>query len=111
LKSGSSALDSWNFAIIPDKPPVIRFSAEPKHALNGTLELNYEVEDDYGVASARAEFELADPQSPEARPLYKAPEMPLALPRRGAKGPVAKTTRDLTEHAWAGARVKVTLKA
>lgn len=111
LKSGLSALDSWNFAVIPDKPPVIRFSGEPKHAVNGTLELNYEVEDDYGVASAKADFELADPQASDARPLYKAPEMPLALPRRGAKGPAAKSTRDLTEHAWAGARVKVTLKA
>ena len=33
-----------------------------------------------------------------------APEMPLALPRRGAKGPAAKTSRDLTEHVWAGAQ-------
>ncbi|BCH22659.1 TIGR02302 family protein [Mesorhizobium sp. L-8-3] len=111
LKSGASALNSWNFAVIPDKPPAVRFSGEPKRALNGTLELNYEVEDDYGVASAKAEFELADPQAPDARPLYEAPEMSLALPRRGAKGPAARTTRDLTEHAWAGERVKVTLKA
>ena len=30
---------SWAFAVIPDKPPVIRFSGEPKRAVNGTLEL------------------------------------------------------------------------
>ena len=36
--------------------------------------------------------------------------MPLALPRRGAGGKAAKSTRDLTEHVWAGARVKLTLK-
>jgi uncharacterized protein (TIGR02302 family) len=37
--------------------------------------------------------------------------MPLALPRRGAGGKAAKSTRDLTEHVWAGAQVKLTLKA
>ena len=37
--------------------------------------------------------------------------MPLALPRRGARDKAAKTTRDLTEHVWAGAEVKLTLKA
>ena len=37
--------------------------------------------------------------------------MPLALPRRGADGKAAKSTRDLTEHVWAGAAIKLTLKA
>ena len=41
----------------------------------------------------------------------RAPEMPLALPRRGAQAPAAKSTRDLTEHVWAGAEIKLTLKA
>lgn len=111
LKSSATEVDSWSFSVIPDKPPVIRFAGEPKRALNGALELNYEVEDDYGAASAKAEFALAPPQVPGARPLYKAPEMPLSLPRRGAKGPAAKATRDLTEHVWSGALVTVTLKA
>ena len=33
---------SWAFAVIPDKPPVIKFSGEPKRAVNGALELNYD---------------------------------------------------------------------
>lgn len=111
LKSGGSELDSWTFSVIADRPPVIRFAGEPKRAVNGALELNYEVEDDYGPASAKADFALAEPQAPGARPLYKAPEMPLSLPRRGAKGPAAKSSRDLTEHVWSGASVTVTLKA
>ncbi len=36
----------------PDHPPVIRFSGEPKRAVNGALELAYEVEDDYGATEA-----------------------------------------------------------
>ena len=97
--------------MIPDKPPAIRFTGEPKRAVNGTLELDYEIEDDYGAASATTEFALAEPPAKNAHPLYDAPEMPLALPRRGGKDTAAKTTRDLTEHVWAGATVKLTLKA
>ena len=71
--------------MIPDKPPVIKFAGEPKRAVNGTLELNYEIVDDYGAASATTEFALAEPPAKDARPLYTAPEMPLSLPRRGAQ--------------------------
>ena len=110
LRSGERELKSWAFAVIPDVAPTIRFADEPKRAVNGALELAYEIEDDYGAASAKAAFALAEKQAPGARPLYGAPEMPLSLPRRG-KGPAAKATRDLTEHVWAGANVSLTLAA
>lgn len=111
LKSGDGELDSWGFAVTPDNPPKISFAGEPKRAVNGTLELTYNIEDDYGAASAKADFALADAQSPDARPLYGLPEMPLSLPRRGAAKKPVKATRDLTEHVWAGASVKLTLHA
>ena len=111
LKSGAADIRQWAFAVIPDKPPVIKFSGEPKRAVNGTLELNYTIEDDYGAASAVTEFTLAEPPAKGARQLYSSPEMPLSLPRRGANGSAAKSTRDLTEHVWAGAETKLTLKA
>ncbi|MDQ2635022.1 MAG: TIGR02302 family protein, partial [Pseudomonadota bacterium] len=111
LKSGDRELSAWSFAVTPDHPPVIRFSDEPKRAVNGSLELAYEVEDDYGTAEASADFALEEVPAAGARPLYGKPEMKLSLPRRDAKGPAAKTSRDLTEHVWAGSRVKLTLKA
>jgi len=111
LKSGEAEIGRWAFAVIPDKPPRIRFVGEPKRAANGTIELNYQIDDDYGAASANAVFALADPRAPNAHPLYGAPEMPLALPRRGGKTNAAKTTKDLTEHVWAGASIKLTLTA
>lgn len=111
LKSGDDELGRWAFAVIPDKPPQIRFEGEPKRAVNGTLELNYRIEDDYGPASARADFVLADEPAPNTRPLFGAPEMPLTLPRRNSKDGVAKATKDLTEHVWAGSTVKLTLEA
>ena len=111
LKSGDDELDSWAFTVIPDNPPTIRFVGEPKRAVNGTLELSYDVEDDYGAASAKADFALAGQQPTGARPLYGAPEMLLTLPRRGAAKKPVKASRDLTEHVWSGALVKLTLEA
>lgn len=108
LKSAGSQIGQWAFAVIPDKPPQIRFVGEPKRAANGTIELSYQIDDDYGAASAKAVFALAEPQSPDARPLYGPPEMPLVLPRRGGKADAARTSKNLTEHVWAG--VPVTLK-
>lgn len=111
LKSGEADLGQWAFAVIPDKPPAIRFVGEPKRAVNGAFELNYQIDDDYGAATAKAVFALVDPAAPGAHPLYGPPEMPLALPRRGGKANAAKTTKDLTEHVWAGASIKLSLVA
>jgi uncharacterized protein (TIGR02302 family) len=111
LESGGDELGRWAFAVIQDKPPQIRFVGEPKRAANGTFELNYQIDDDYGAAAAKTDFALAEPPAPDAHPLYGPPEMPLSLPRRGAKGNAAKTTKDLTEHVWAGGNIKLTLVA
>ncbi|MGN6771980.1 MAG: TIGR02302 family protein [Rhizobiaceae bacterium] len=111
LKSDGDEMRRWTFEIIPDHPPVIHFTAEPKHAANGALELSYSIEDDYGPASAKAVFEPAEKRAPGAHPLYSAPDMPLTLPRRDAKNHAAKTTKDLTDHPWAGTMVRLTLKA
>lgn len=111
LKSGEADLGHWAFTVIPDKPPQIHFVGEPKRAANGAFELSYQIDDDYGAATGKAVFALADPQAPTAHPLYGPPELPLALPRRGGKTNVAKTTKDLTEHVWAGDSIKLTLVA
>jgi len=111
LKSGDAERGRWRFAIVPDTAPKIRFVGEPKRAANGTMELNYQIDDDYGAASAKADFALAEPRAPGARPLYPAPDMPLALPRRGGKSGAARTARDLTEHVWAGSTIRLTLEA
>ena len=111
LKSGEDDLGHWAFAVIPDKPPTIRFVGEPKRAVNGAFELNYQIDDDYGAASAKAVFVPADPQAPNAHPLSGPPDLPLVLPRRGGKGNAAKTSKDLTEHVWAGSNIKLTLVA
>ncbi|MFA6156626.1 TIGR02302 family protein [Mesorhizobium sp.] len=111
LKTGEDQLGRWAFAVVPDKPPRIRFVGEPKRAVNGAFELNYQIDDDYGAATAKAVFALADPQAPDAHPLYGPPDLPLSLPRRGGKSNAARTSKDLTEHVWAGSSIKLTLVA
>ena len=109
LTSGETELGGWTFSVTPDDPPVIAFADEPKRAVNGTLELAYTIEDDYGAASARAIIERRDNPASDARPLYEAPEMALALPRRNTRD--AKTSQDLTEHPWAGVDTALRLAA
>src|SRR5665811_1662273 len=44
-------------------------------------------------------------------PLFSAPDYPLTLPQARTRSGAAQTTRDLTEHPWAGADVAMTLVA
>ncbi|WP_157014153.1 TIGR02302 family protein [Mesorhizobium xinjiangense] len=111
LVNGSSEIDGWRFRVLYDQPPTIEFAGTPQRAVNGTLELAYTIEDDYGVASGRAEIALAEKLAPGARPLYEAPEMPLSMPRRGEREKETKTARNLTEHPWAGSPVRIGLAA
>ncbi|MFS2325437.1 TIGR02302 family protein [Brucella sp. H1_1004] len=107
-----SGIDArWTFAVTPDNPPTIRFSKEPGHALNGTLQLSYEISDDYGAVKAYGEIVPLDidHEDEETAPLYGAPDLPLTLPRRGTKE--ATTSKDLTQHPWAGQKVALTLVA
>lgn len=104
--SGTDA--RWKFSVTPDTPPTIRFTKEPGHALNGTLQLSYQIDDNYAPVKAEGEIvPLDNGDDEETAPLYDAPELPLALPRRGVKD--ATTSKDLTEHPWAGEKVALTL--
>ena len=100
----------WSFAIIPDKAPQINFTKEPGRALNGALQLAYEIDDDYGATKAFGEIiPLESDEEDEVLALYDAPELPLALPARGSK--TVTFSKDLTEHPWSGGKVALTLVA
>jgi uncharacterized protein (TIGR02302 family) len=109
ISGGSLA---WTFTAIPDRAPTIDLLHDPERQARGSLRLDYRMEDDYGVIEAHAEFALKDDDAPAgAHPLYKAPEFPLTLPQARTRAGAAQTTRDLTEHPWAGAKVEITLVA
>jgi uncharacterized protein (TIGR02302 family) len=111
VSDGTEALRSWTFEVTPDETPEIAFANDPSRAANGTMSVEYFATDDYRVAKAQGVVELAETRKPGAKPLYDAPELPLSLPRRSSDDGAAKTSRDLTEHPWSGARVTMTLEA
>src|SRR5215470_8211125 len=49
---------TYAFNAIPDKPPVIALTKDPEPQQSGSLQLNYKMEDDYGVVEAKALFAL-----------------------------------------------------
>jgi len=112
---GAAVADlTWQFTAIPDKPPTIALAKEPEGQARGALQLSYKLEDDYGVVGAQALFKLQTSEGSNghpARPLYDAPDFPLVLPQARAKNAVGQTTKDLTEHPWAGTDVSMILTA
>ena len=113
IRQAGRLLGSFEIASIPDLPPVIELKGDPKPNARGSLTLNYKISDDYGVIGAEAEF--ADPliagRPIKGRSLVEAPHMGLILPNGPGGLGEGETTTDLSEHPWAGARVKMTLTA
>lgn len=105
---------TWSFRAIPDRAPVIQLLKDPEITGRSTLSLNYRIEDDYGVTGAEAKFErggriFAGDIAP--RPLVPAPDFPLSLPQARTKNGAGQIAKDLTQHPWAGSRVRMTLLA
>jgi uncharacterized protein (TIGR02302 family) len=110
LQGGGRKL-TWTFHAIPDRAPTIALLKPPERQARGSVRLDYKLEDDYGVVDAHAVFALKDKPSPNAHPLFKAPEMRLSLPQARVRKGTARTIHDLTENPWAGAEVSMTLVA
>ena len=105
---------TFTFAAIPDRAPTIALTKEPEPQARGSLQLAYKVEDDYGVIGAHANFALKEKVGPDGRvprPLYGAPDFALVLPQVRTRNGVGQTTKDLSDHPWAGAEVMLTLTA
>ena len=103
----------WSFTAIADRAPSIELIKDPERQARGSMRLDYKMDDDYGVVEAQAKFELKDqaPADKPRRPLFTAPDFSLTLPQARTRVGAAQTTRDLTEHAWAGAETMMTLVA
>ncbi len=112
LPSGEA---TWSFRAIPDQPPTIELERDPQILGRATISLTYKVEDDYGVVSAEAQF--SDPRikrregGAEPRPLVGAPEFPLSLPQSRARSGTGESSKDVTEHPWAGVTATLRLIA
>jgi uncharacterized protein (TIGR02302 family) len=111
LRSGSPAAVAV-LAVTPAGAPTIASTEEPRANISGSLTLAYHVDDRFGLASARADFARShDGASPAPRTLAPPPQAALVLPPTANGAGDAKTTVDLSEHPWAGAKVTMTLSA
>ena len=92
-------------------PPSIRLLEPPQSNISGSMTLHYLIEDAYGVREASGAVVLADRKTQAAHTLFGPPTLALSLPA-GAKGTgEERSTVDLSEHPWAGARVTLSLSA
>ncbi|HVP98029.1 MAG TPA: TIGR02302 family protein [Roseiarcus sp.] len=100
------------FAVTPAGLPTIKLTEAPRANLSGSLTLVYKADDRYGLSNARADFALPkDSGRPATRSLVEPPQVALQIPATPNGVGDARTTADLSEHPWAGARVRMTLSA
>jgi uncharacterized protein (TIGR02302 family) len=113
LKHAGSLVAQFDIAVIPDRPPQIELTDAPRANARGSLSLSYKIGDDYGVTAAEADF--TDPSvegtSGNVRSLVPPPHLALPLPAGPGGLGETEATVDLSDHPWAGARVKMTLTA
>ena len=116
LKSDGRLLigrEAYELKSIPDNPPMIELLEQPIANLRGSLTLAYRIDDDYGAIGAEARFAAPEIEGrrPTGRPLVEAPRVTLGLPPGPNGLGEGRTTADLSEHPWGGARVVMTLHA
>src|SRR5260370_42485665 len=106
ISRGSAPLASFEIVVMPNEKPAIVLTGRPQANLRGSLTLSYKIADQYGVASAEADFAspLIDGKPPKGRSLVDAPKMALQLPPGASGVGEAQTTSDLSEHPSADAQ-------
>jgi uncharacterized protein (TIGR02302 family) len=112
IARGGKTAASVRITALPGGVPSISLTAEPAANITGSLTLAYRLADRYGVAGARADF-AREPDASGTTPRTLAPPPQAALQLPAAPNGVgdARSTIDLAEHPWAGARVLMTLSA
>lgn len=114
IKRGLSTLAKLTLTPIPDRPPTVAMTQPPQGNARGSLTLSYKTEDDYGITGIEGTLDrAARPAAPGAkppRPLFPPPTLTLALPTAPGGIGETKSTVDIAQHPWAGARVRIQLK-
>lgn len=110
---GARGVERIEISAIPDTAPTVELTEQPRAAARGSTTLFYRLGDDYGVTGAEAVFdapELAD-RPTEGRLLHEPPRVQLPLGAGAGGLGEARAGLDLSDHPWAGARVRLTVRA
>jgi uncharacterized protein (TIGR02302 family) len=108
IDQGPKLVGEWPIEIVPDAPPQIAFVQPPASARRSVLRLDFQANDDYGVASAGLTIERATPPAGTAGERI---DLPLSLPGLNVKEAKETNFHDLSAHPWAGLKVKLRLVA
>ena len=91
--------------VTPAGAPTIATTEDPRANISGSLTLAYRTGDRFGLTGARADFARPhEGAGPAPRTLAPPPQAALQLPPTDNGVGEARTTVDLSEHPWAGAR-------
>jgi uncharacterized protein (TIGR02302 family) len=106
----------WQVRMIPDQVPTVELSGEISRSLQGSMQIPYKAEDDYGIEGGTVEVQLDMDRVDRRHGLAADPEPrePLSfsvqLPIRGDLALVEETiVEELAEHPWAGLPVRISL--
>jgi uncharacterized protein (TIGR02302 family) len=110
ITNGGTLAADVTLKVQPKTAPTIRLLDLPAANYSGSLTLHYAIQDAYGVREVGGGVSLVK-RPTAAHTLFGPPTLALSLPD-GANGTgEARSTLDLSEHPWAGARVTLTLTA
>lgn len=109
VRQGGDKVAEWPIRIVPDRAPVIAFSAPVSQTERFALAVPYLAEDDYGVAAVRLEVRPLKPLPGDAP--NSTLDLPIALPGAQPRHVQATTYQDLTASLWAGMPVSLRLSA
>jgi uncharacterized protein (TIGR02302 family) len=102
VQASGHRIGAWTLNVIPDRVPVIAFTAPPSVTERDAVKFAFKASDDYGVTSARV---VIRPHGKPGAPLV------VDLPLSPAKTVAETSYSDLTGHPYAGLVVDAHLEA
>ncbi|MDA0341948.1 MAG: TIGR02302 family protein, partial [Proteobacteria bacterium] len=108
IRQDGDTLSQWQLNGIPDLAPEISFAKLPSGSQRGSLVIQYEARDDYGISSASAVIRrlTSDGSIGNDSPLI----LQMPLPGLGKTTATGKSFNELTPHAFAGHLVRIVMQ-
>ena len=107
---------NWTVRMTPDQAPTVELTGEISRSLQGSMQVPFRAEDDYGIEGGTVEVQLNMEQVDRRHGLAAEPEprealsFSVQLPMRGDLALVEETiVEELAEHPWAGLPVRISL--
>ena len=116
LKKGFRTVAQWEIVMIPDLPPSVALTGDISHTIQGSVQIPYAANDDYGIIGGTVEIALELDKVDRRFGLTFVPEssnpirFDLPLPfNADTKDFKDVVVEDLAKHPWAGLPVKINL--